>query len=106
MQITDLQYQARLAFDREVAKRNIKQQMTSRLTVQHNSGVFVVDSNLITFLNSWDDKELILLDAYDTPIKITRLELLDVAKKRYQEIMNEWVVAYDELKSIRSGKNV
>jgi hypothetical protein len=90
MQITDLQYQARLAFDREVAKRNIKQQMTSRLTVQHNSGVFVVDSNLITFLNSWDDKELILLDAYDTPIKI----------------MNEWVVAYDELKSIRSGKNV
>lgn len=106
MQIDQLQQQAQLAYDHELAKRNIQQQMQSRLTVHHNDGVFVVDSELICFLNSWEEDQLILLDSYSFPIMINRLELLKKAKQRYQEVMNEWKLAWDQQTKIRSAKNV
>jgi len=106
MQIEHLQQQAQLAYDHELAKRNIHQQMQSRLTVHHNSGVFLVDSELISFLNSWEDDELILIDSYHIPIQINRSKLLSQAKQRYQEVMNQWQLAWEQQSKIRSAKNV
>lgn len=106
MQIEQLQQQAQLAYDHELAKRNINHQMQSRLTVHHNSGVFLVDSQLISFLNSWEDDQMVLLDSYHIPIQITRQELLEQAKQRYREIMNEWQLAWEQQSKIRSAKNV
>lgn len=106
MQIEQLQKQAQLAYDHELAKRNIQQQMQSRLTVHHNSGVFLVSADLISFLNSWEDDQIVLLDSYDIPTQVNRLELLDKAKQRYREVMNEWQLAWEQQSKIRSAKNV
>jgi hypothetical protein len=106
MNIEQLQQQAQLAYDHELARRNIKQQMESRLTVNHRSGVFKVDTQLICFLSSWTEEEFVLLDSYETPIMIDRAELLTVAKQRYKEIMNEWHLAWEDQVKIRSAKNV
>jgi hypothetical protein len=106
MQVEQLQQQAQLAYDYELAKRNIQQQMQSRLTVHYNSGVFVVDPILICFLSSWDDEEIIVLDSYSTPILVTRWELLNLCRQRYREVMNEWRLAWEEQSKIRSAKNV
>ena len=106
MQPDELKQQAQLAYDREVAKRNIQQQMQSRLTVQCQEGVFVVSPELINFLSNWEDEELVLLDSYENPIKINRQELLYKAKQRYREIMNEWQLAYEEYTKVRSAKHV
>jgi hypothetical protein len=106
MQIEELQKQAQLAYDHELAKQNIQQQMQSRLTVHHNSGVFLVNSELICFLTSWDDEHLVIVDSYQIPIQINRLELLSQAKQRYREVMNEWQLAWENQRKIRSAKNV
>lgn len=106
MQIQQLQSLAQKAYDRDIARRNIYHQMQSRLTVHHQGGVFKIDSNLIVFLNSWTDLKLVLLDEYQSPVEVNRLELLVLAKQRYQEVMNEWLLEWQLQNQIRSADHV
>ena len=110
MNITDLQRQAKLAFDHAVAKKNLTERMQSRLTVTHRGGVFSVNADLFVLLdlpedNGWND-EMVLLDSYDTPVMVNREELRTLAKQRYYELMNEWLAEWNKLKKIRKGEDV
>jgi hypothetical protein len=106
MTIDSLQTQAKLVYDQELARRNIKQQMESRLTVNHNGGVFSVTKEQINFLDLLGNQEVVLLDDYETPIKCDAFELMKLMFARYHEVMNEWLLAYEEQVKIRSVKNV
>ena len=106
MDINDLRNQARLSYDRAVAKKNIQERMENRMTVSHNGGVFKVEPELFVILDLHDDDEMILLDAYDTPVKVNREELRKLAKQRYFEIMNEWHAEWQDLKKIRKAEDV
>ena len=110
MSITDLQQQAKTAFDHAVAKKNLKERMESRLTVSHRDGVFRVTTDLFVLLDlleddGWND-EMILLDAYDTPVLVNRTELRTLAKQRYFELMNEWLNEWNQLKNVRRAADV
>lgn len=110
MSIIDLQQQAKTAFDHAVAKKNLRERMESRLTVSHRGGVFRVNPDLFVLLDlheddGWND-EMILLDAYDTPVMIDRKELRDTAKQRYSELMNEWLAEWNKLKQTRRAEDV
>jgi hypothetical protein len=106
MSIEYLQKQAQLAYDHEVARRNIKQQMQSRLTVNYNGGVFMVTKEQIVFLDMLGTQEVVILDEYETPIKVNAAALRDQMMQRYHEIMNEWLLVYEEQTKIRSAKHV
>jgi hypothetical protein len=97
---------ARLAYDRELAKQNLKIAMTSRLTVSHNGGVFNVNTDLFVLLQLTDDEQIVILDAYDTPVLVNRKELNNLARKRFQEVMNEWQHQYEQQANVRSAKNL
>ena len=105
MDIESLRSHAKAAFDRAAAKKNLAEQMRSRLTVTHRSGVFVVDAELFVLLDMYEDdgwnNETVLVDAYDTPILVNRQELRSLARQRYQEILNEWLVEWESLKKVR-----
>ena len=110
MSITDLQQQAKLSFDHAVAKKNLKERMQSRLTVTHRGGVFSVDTDLFVLLDLYEDDgwndEMVLLDAYDTPVMVNRAELRTLAKQRYAELMNEWLAEWNRLKQVRKAEDV
>jgi hypothetical protein len=106
MSIEQLQKQAQLAYDHEAARRNIKHQMTNRLTVNYDGGIFAVTKEQICFLNLLGDRDVVLLDEYDTPITVNAPKLYDMMLQRYYEIMNEWKLAWEEQTKIRSAKNV
>jgi hypothetical protein len=110
MSIIDLQQQAKLSFDHAVAKKNLKERMQSRLTVTHRGGVFSVDTDLFVLLDLYEDDgwndEMILLDAYDTPVMVNRAELRSTAKQRYAELMNEWLAEWNKLKKVRKAEDV
>lgn len=106
MQIEELQDKANLAYDRELAKRNIKNQMQSRLTVVFNGGVFSVTKEQINFLDLLGSQEVVLLDDYEIPIKVNAFDLLKVMFRRYHEVMNEWHLAYEEQSKVRSARHV
>lgn len=110
MSITDLQQQAKTAFDHAVAKKNLKERMQSRLTVTHRGGVFSVNTELFVLLDLPEDDgyndEMVLLDAYDTPVIVDRKELRNTAKQRYTELMNEWLAEWNKLKQTRRAEDV
>jgi hypothetical protein len=106
MQIDQLKLEAQLAYDRELARKNIKQQMQARLIVTHSQGVFVVDRETINFLSLFDNQSIILLDAYDNPIKVNALELYKLMISRYHEVMNEWSIEWEDKNKIRSARHV
>ena len=110
MDIIQLETQAKLSFDHAVAKKNLKERMQSRLTVSHRGGVFSVDTNLFVLLDLYEDDgwndEMVLLDAYDTPVMVNRAELRNTAKQRYAELMNEWLSEWNQLKRIRKAEDV
>ena len=97
---------ARVAYDRELAKQNLQTAMTSRLTASHRDGVFKVDAELFVLLNLSDEEEMVLLDIYHIPVLVNRKQLYDQARKRYQEIMNQWLHEYQQQVNVRSAKQL
>lgn len=97
---------ARASYNRELAKQNLKVTMNSRLVASYNGGVFTVTKELISFLNAWNSDTIHLLDDYEVPIEINTDELLKICKQKYQEIMNEWHIQYEDQSRIRTAKNL
>jgi hypothetical protein len=106
MDIIDLKNQAQLSYEHALAKKNLQQRMESRLNVSYNNGFFTVTKEQINFLDLLGSQEVVLLDDYQTPIKVTAFELVKIMFARYHEIMNEWHTEWEELKKVRSAKHV
>jgi hypothetical protein len=80
--------------------------MESRLNIAYNGGFFAVTKEQINFLDLLGSQEVVLLDDYQTPVKVNAFELLKLMFARYHEIMNEWEEEYQQLAKIRSANNV
>lgn len=107
MTVEDLRNEARYAYDRELAKQNIKVLLKSRLGIEYGGGYFSVTRELISFLSAFvDASNIFILDDYENPIKADPIELLKLCKQRYQEVLNEWADEYDKQSKIRTAKNL
>jgi hypothetical protein len=93
--------QVRLSTDYQINKTILKEKALTELHLPYGGGLFFVDTNLISFLNCWDEVEIYVKDVYDNPIKVDRKELLSLAKERYQAVMNQWHQEHAELRQIR-----
>ncbi|NDB56959.1 hypothetical protein EB001_00675 [bacterium] len=102
----ELREKAIEAYNRDVAKQNILTAMESRMTVSYNDGVFIVTPELISFLNAWQNELIYMLDAYDVPIQVDANYLKTLCKQRWQEVMNEFAIEYEEYKKIRNAKQL
>lgn len=104
--VNQMQNLAIQSYDYAVAKKNLAEKIEARLNVIHNNGFFIVNENLISFLHCWQEDELVLLDSYKNPIRVNRQELLNLAKQRYHELLNEWAEEWQQIKKIRNIQNV
>ncbi len=100
-EIDQLIQEIRLSTDYQVNKRILREKIQTDLQVAHNSGLFKVTPELITFLNAWDSDELFLEDTYQNPIKVNRKELLELCKQHYQMVMNTWHCQHEEIRRAR-----
>lgn len=101
-QINSLLAQIKQATNYQTNKRILKEKVETDLCVTHNGGLFKVDMALITFLSIWDSSDVLhIVDTYDNPIKVDRLELLTLATQQYQKVMNTWHIQHEELKRAR-----
>jgi len=102
--MTDLEKltnQIRIATDYQVNKRILREKIQTDLHFPYNSGLFKSTPELIAFLNAWDSSELYLEDTYNNPIKVNRLEFLELCKQHYQMAMNAWHIQHEEIKRAR-----
>jgi hypothetical protein len=84
-------------FDHEAAKQTLREKYEAKLLFAHQGGMFRAGPELIILLNSYDTGEMVILDEFNNPTKVTRLALLDEVKQRYQEQLNAWMVELAEI---------
>ena len=92
----------------ETKKRNGLEKANNKLIFAYNGGLFRADPNTILFVKMHSsDRDLIMLDTNQTPIKITdTAEFLAKAESCHFEAMNEYHQLYEQIKTQRSVKKL
>lgn len=93
--------EAKARFSHNLAKTTLKEKYSSKLMIAEQGGLWTADLETINFLGSFESDELIIVDTFENPIKVNRLELLDKLKNIYNQVMEEW---YDEWKELESKR--
>lgn len=93
---------ARTRFDHVTARRVLKEKYQARMIFGYCGGLWRAGPELLTVLQAVPvEDDVVLLDLYDTPVKISPLELQHLVFDRWQEQLNAWLVEHDELSKKR-----
>lgn len=87
---------ARARFDHAVAKRILKEKYEAKMLFAYAGGMWRAGPELLTMLQAVPvEDDVVLLDLYENPVKISPLELQHLAFERWQEQMNAWLVEHE-----------
>ena len=92
---------AKARFSHNSAKAYLKEKYSSKLVIAEQGGLWRADAQTIGFLNSFSEKTLVVIDTFDNPVKVDRIELLESLTKTYTKIMTEWNSEWKELERKR-----
>jgi hypothetical protein len=88
--------QARTRFDHEAAKRVLKEKYQAKLTFAHNGGLWLAGPELLATLAACTAPDAVILDLYNTPVRVQTREFRDQVRSHWQEQMNAWLVEFEE----------
>ena len=92
---------ARSRFNHESARRLLKEKYEARMLFAHAGGMWRAGPELIVLLHACPEEQVVLLDLYETPIKINILDLQLLAHSHWQEQMNAWLIEHEQLNKKR-----
>lgn len=93
---------SRARFDHAAAKRLLKEKYEAKMLFAHAGGMWRAGPELLTTLLACaQDKDVVLLDLYQNPVKITVTDLFARAHERWQEQMTAWLVEYQAIQQQR-----
>lgn len=95
------------AWDRKQSQKNLEEKANSLLCIAHLGGMWRCDREFISFLHAMKDhKEIVIADIYNVPRKVDPEVLLDLAKSRYQYVMNNWMIEWNDLAKARKPETL
>jgi len=92
---------ARSRFNHESARRLLKEKYEARMLFAHAGGMWRAGPELLVLLATVPPGDAVILDLYETPVKINPEQLRLMAMQHWQEQMNAWLVEHDELSKKR-----
>ena len=92
---------SRSRFEHAAARRTLKEKYQAKLTFAHASGMWLAGPELLAVLAACTGPTSVVLDLYDTPVKVVPNEFRDLVRSHWQEQMNAWLVEYEELSQNR-----
>lgn len=93
--------EAKARFNHNSAKEYLKKKYDSKFIVADQSGLWRANLETINFLNALDDEWVILIDTFDNPVKVNRINLLHKLSETYKNAMEEWHREWTILESKR-----
>jgi hypothetical protein len=87
----------RARFEHAAARRLLNEKYQAKMTFAHAGGMWQAGPDLLNVLLVCPDAEAVILDLYQTPVRITVAELRDMAMQRWQEQMTAWLIEHDSL---------
>ena len=101
MEINKLISETKARFEHNLAKSYLKEKYQNSLIFADQNGLWKATPELLSQLSISSAKTLILLDSYDNPIKVNRVELLNKANDLYTSVMEEYYTEWNELRKQR-----
>ena len=101
MDTTTLIAEAKARFNHNSAKAYLKDKYDSKFIVADQNGLWRANLETINFLNSSNEEWLILIDNFNNPVKVKRVDLLYKLKDVYKTTMEEWYNEWIELEKKR-----
>jgi len=97
MDTNELISHSRARFDHHQARTVLKEKYQAKMMFACAGGMWRAGPELLTVLAVCPDESAVLLDLYETPVKVDIRELELAAQQRWQEQMNAWMVEHEEL---------
>ena len=101
MDTTTLISEAKARFNHNSAKSYLKDKYDSKFIVADQSGLWRANLETINFLNSSTDNYIILIDTFNNPVKVNRIDLLHKLSATYANVMETWYNEWIELEKKR-----
>ena len=93
--------EAKARFSHNSAKAYLKDKYDSKLIVASQGGLWKADKQTISFLNSFTDNFIVVIDTFDNPVQVNRDQLLELLQTTYNTVMLEWYKEWKELEGKR-----
>jgi len=93
--------EAKARFNHNSAKAYLKDKYDSKFIVADQAGLWRANLETINFLNSSSDTWVILIDTFNNPVKVNRINLLEKLADIYKNVMEEWYTEWAELEKKR-----
>jgi hypothetical protein len=93
--------EAKARFSHNSAKAYLNDKYDSKLIVADQGGLWRADQQTISFLNSFDDNYIVMVDTFGNPVSVNRDKLLGLLKDTYNAVMLEWHKEWKELEGKR-----
>jgi len=87
---------SRARFDHVAARRLLKEKYQAKMLFAHSGGMWTAGPTLLVLLATVPPGDAVLLDLYETPVRVNPEELRGIAMQRWQEQMNAWLVDHEE----------
>ena len=93
--------EAKARFNHNSAKAYLKDKYDSKLIIAVQGGLWRADQQTISFLNSMVDNFIVVIDTFNNPVQVNRVQLLETLKDTYNTVMLEWHKEWKELEGKR-----
>jgi hypothetical protein len=97
MDTNELITHSRTRFDHHQARTVLREKYQAKMTFAYGGGMWRAGPELLTVLAVCPDESAVLLDLYETPVKVDIREIELAVQQRWQEQMNAWMVEHEEL---------
>jgi hypothetical protein len=97
MNTDELIAHGRTRFEHTAARRLLREKYQAKMLFAYAGGMWQAGPELLTVLAVLDQSEAVILDLYQTPVRIKVGELRDHARQRWQEQMTAWLIEHDTL---------
>jgi hypothetical protein len=101
MDTTSLIAEAKARFNHNSAKAYLKDKYDSKFIVADQTGLWRANLETLNFLNASSDEWVILIDTFNNPVRVNRVELLTKLNGTYKTVMESWYKEWIELEKKR-----
>jgi len=86
----------RARFEHASARQLLKEKYQAKLTFAYAGGMWRAGPELLTLLQAIPvEDDVVILDLYENPIKVSPQDLQQLAFDRWQEQMNSWLADFE-----------
>jgi hypothetical protein len=93
--------EAKARFNHNSTKAYLVEKYKNKLLVADQDGLWRADAQTIGFLSSFDTDEIVVIDTFNNPLKVVRLDLLQKLQTTYSSVMTQWYAEWQELEGKR-----